>query len=307
MGAVPVYRSGGRVARSAVKPPGATLIAIHSLQMFGILTRLDKYINRNRFSTRRASEAEVLALIAKLKPVDCGIELIRIGGDRDGGYLVPDDLDGIEYCFSPGVSTIADFENQLADRGIHSFLADYSVEAPPIARSEFTFDKKFLGATDRESYFTLLTWKNKYLSGYSGDLLLQMDIEGAEYEVILNTPDDLLGQFRIAVIEFHFLDRLFEPLAFKILSACFNKLLAQYHVVHLHPNNLYRPLMKGGVEVPLIMEATFLNKQRAAPLGPRVSFPHPLDADNLSSYPPLPLPACWYAPSAGAVRPGPTT
>ena len=30
-----------------------------------------------------------------------------IGGAGDGGYLVPDDLDGIEYCFSPGVNLIS--------------------------------------------------------------------------------------------------------------------------------------------------------------------------------------------------------
>ena len=35
------------------------------------------------------------SLVAKLKPVDTGIELIRVGGDNDGGYLLPDDMEGI--------------------------------------------------------------------------------------------------------------------------------------------------------------------------------------------------------------------
>ena len=61
------------------------------------------------------ARAEVLGLIKSLRPMDCGKKLIRIGGNEDGGYLVPDDLEGIEYCFSPGVSTTVDFETHLAD------------------------------------------------------------------------------------------------------------------------------------------------------------------------------------------------
>ena len=68
----------------------------------------------------------------KLRPQDCGIDLIRSGSSGDGGYLIPNDLEGLEYCFSPGVSTVADFENHLADLHIRSYLADYSVTSPPM-------------------------------------------------------------------------------------------------------------------------------------------------------------------------------
>ena len=71
--------------------------------------------------------------------------------------LAPRAVKGIEYCFSPGVNTVSDFENQLTDRKIGSFLADFSVDAPPILRPEFTFDKKFIGLVNRDPYFTLAT------------------------------------------------------------------------------------------------------------------------------------------------------
>jgi hypothetical protein len=76
--------------------------------------------------TRQTPIEEIRQLIRTLRPVDCGKPLIRIGGDGAGGYLLPDDLEGIEYCFSPGVSTVADFESHLATLHIKSFLADYS-------------------------------------------------------------------------------------------------------------------------------------------------------------------------------------
>jgi len=244
--------------------------------------------------TRQTKAADLLSLIRKLRPQDCGNSLIRVGGSGDGGYLIPDDLEGIQYCFSPGVSTVSNFENDLANRKIHCFLADYSVDAPPISRPEFTFDKKFLGSSGNERFFTLESWKQKYLRDYSGDLILQMDIEGAEYQVILSTPDVLLSQFRIIVIEFHALHKLFDPFCFELISACFEKLLQFFHVAHIHPNNFFRSVKKGDIEIPTILEFTFLNKKRAGHTKPQRVFPHTLDEDNVASRP-LPLPKCWFS------------
>ena len=157
-----------------------------------------------------------------------------------------------------------------------SFLADYSVDAPAINRPEFTFDKKFLGAFDNEKFFTLSTWKEKYLKDYSGDLLLQMDIEGAEYPVILSTPSELLSQFRILVIEVHYLDRLFDPCCFDLFASWVDKILASFSVVHIHPNNFYGSAKRGSIEIPRLLEFTFLNKSRITNATPARKFPHPL-------------------------------
>ena len=43
-------------------------------------------------------------LIKKISPVDSGRKMIRLGPDKDGGYIIPDDLEGITACFSPGVA-----------------------------------------------------------------------------------------------------------------------------------------------------------------------------------------------------------
>lgn len=253
-------------------------------------------LNKGVFSGKRTDKKDLIELIGALRPQDCGVGLIRVGASGDGGYLIPDDLDGIEYCFSPGVSTISDFENQLADRGIRSFLADYSVDSPAVMRPEFTFDKKFLGASDRDEFLTLETWKDKYLSGYSGDLLLQMDIEGAEYEVILNASDALLNQFRIVVIEFHHLERLFDSFSFRIVSACLFKLLKSFCVVHIHPNNMGETVRSGGIEIPQMMEFTFYNRKRITGTKPQLAYPHAFDEDNFARLRPLKLPGCWFRP-----------
>jgi Methyltransferase FkbM domain len=252
--------------------------------------------------TNQTKPSDVFGLIQELRPLDCGKNLIRIGAAGDGGYLVPDDLEGIEYCFSPGVNTVSDFENHLADLGIKSFLADYSVDGPPISRPEFTFDKKFLGSANRGEYFTLASWKDKYIKDYTGDLILQMDIEGAEYEVITNIPDDLLKQFRILVIEFHGLGRIFDPFVFAWLSSSFKKLMEYFYVAHIHPNNCSGSVQKGDIQVPKVIEVTFLNKNRVTSTKPCEQFPHKLDADNFPQNTPLHLPKCWYSSTASPAR-----
>ena len=49
-------------------------------------------------------------------PKSLNIENIRIGGENDGGYIVPNDLKDIKYCFSPGVGTISKFEKELTQK-----------------------------------------------------------------------------------------------------------------------------------------------------------------------------------------------
>ena len=123
-----------------------------------------------------------------------------------------------------------------------------------------------------------------------------MDIEGGEYEVILNTPTALLKQFRILAIEFHNLDMLSERFAFDIISRCFEKLLKDFVVVHGHPNNYLPADRYGRFELPPLIEMTFYNR-RNCKVGPYLTqFPSPLDRSNVPSKAPLPLPACWYSP-----------
>jgi hypothetical protein len=76
---------------------------------------------------RRTPTAEMRALLDILKPRDPGCAFVRLGGPHDGGYLIPDDLDGIVACFSPGVDQTSAFERDCLDRGMALYLSDASV------------------------------------------------------------------------------------------------------------------------------------------------------------------------------------
>jgi hypothetical protein len=235
----------------------------------------------------------VRRFIERLHPVTTDKELIRIGREGDGGYLVPDDFDGVVACFSPGVGAQASFEAALIARGIPCYLADASVAGPPIDDKLIHFDKKHVGIIDSDTTTSLDTWVNT-CAPPGGDLILQMDIEGAEWPVLRNVNDEVLKRFRIVVLELHGLERLIQKDGFESIFAVLDRLLRQFHVVHSHPNNRHEPVCVKGLTIPRLLEVTFLRKDRAQPTGYAKRFPHPLDRNNVPNRPDFFLPPEWY-------------
>lgn len=251
------------------------------------------FLRRGKLICRTVDSARLKTFFAGLRPVQTQHALIRMGGEGDGGYLVPDDLVGIEACFSPGVSNVASFEQDLANRNIKSFLADHSVDGPPIRNDLIDFEKKYLGPKEDDVFMTLESWVRRKAPA-KGDMLLQMDIEGAEYGVIFDTSSQTLKRFRILVIEFHELDTLIVQGNFELFNLTFTKLLNDFEVVHIHPNNYYPPRQYKEFSIPPLLEITFLRKDRIASRQPCETFPHPLDRPNVPDRADVTLPPCWY-------------
>ncbi len=237
--------------------------------------------------------------VSRLVPYDLGIPLRRIGTSCDGGYLIPDDLENINYCFSPGVSDTAVFEQVLHGLGIRSFLADYSVSGPPASLPECDFVKKFVGAANAEHVMTLDGWvADKCPEADSGDLILQMDIEGAEYETLMATSSETLSRFRIIVLELHKLNHLDNRLFFKFVDAALSKVLEQFDVAHLHANNAGGLTRMAGIDVPRVAEITLLRKDRTVTKSPVLQLPNSQDVPNVAGQQELILPDYWWKPDA---------
>ncbi len=215
-------------------------------------------------------------------------ELIRVGGDGDGGYLLPDDLDGITACFSPGVSDQASFEEDMLARGVRCFQVDASVERSPVQEHPLVqFERKFLGPVTEGHFISLADWVDD--KKVDGDLLLQMDIEGAEWLTLAATPDETLKRFRIVCIEFHRLEHLFDQFAFDVMEGVMKKLGELFYVVHIHANNWCDSFGIGELyRIPGVMEYTFIRKDRVRQRpGVVYDFPHRLDRDCHPSFPPV--------------------
>jgi hypothetical protein len=231
----------------------------------------------------RSSREQVITLINHMKPIKSTQPLKRFGPKGDGGYLAPDDFDGVTACFSPGVSDVAGFELEFANRGVPCFLIDASVEKAPVDHENIHFEALFLGAkSEGTKFISLDDWVNEKAPGTS-DLVLQIDIEGAEYEALLAAPQDLLRRFRVIVMELHDLEFLMANKYSAIGFEGFLKHLKHvFEVVHIHPNNNRRPISLHGIEIPPVIEITFVRKDRVqvneSLAGP--ALPHILDSDN---------------------------
>lgn len=249
---------------------------------------------RGIYVSKLSSSADVRHIVELLKPMDCGIELIRVGGDNDGGYLLPNDMAGIDYCFSAGVGGIASFELDCLGRGIPSFLADYSVNGPPIELEGCEFTKKFIGAVNNDQFMTLDQWVARCPRGErDSELILQMDIEGAEYESLLATTNETLTKFRIMVVEFHHLESLRDQGFCRVVLSILEKIRGNFEVVHIHPNNSRRTRCISGMNIPEVFEATFLRRDRVRSLKPVTHLPHPLDQPNQPQKADVTLPSTW--------------
>jgi hypothetical protein len=230
-----------------------------------------------------SSKNQILSLINYMKPNVSSVPLQRFGPKGDGGYLVPDDFDGIVACFSPGVSDVAGFELELAERGIPCYLIDASVKDTPEKHENIFFERLFLGPkSDGKRFISLPDWVQEKAPG-KGDLLLQIDIEGAEYEALLATPADMLKRFRLIVLELHDLDFIMTNKYSAVGFEAFLKhMTSEFYVVHIHPNNNRRPVMHEGVEIPPVIEMTLVRRDRSRKGSSETTsmLPHELDSDN---------------------------
>jgi len=248
---------------------------------------------RAGFTWRKSASARrVEEFLELFTPEVIDQPLIRLGSKHDGGYLIPDDLDGIGYAISPGVGPVVDFDADLAARGIDVIMLDASVKGPPIKHDRFHFKPLFLDSYVSETTTTIDAIAAELPS--DADLLLEMDIEGSEWKVIHSLSPEVQRRFRIMAIEFHPLTEAAHKWRLPDFVSGIKKLLTTHRIVHVHLNNASSAVRLGGHRVSDAIEVTFHRRDRsAAHPGERVSLPHRLDTVNLPILPDHKPPRIW--------------
>jgi hypothetical protein len=262
-----------------------------------IRKKLFKFLEKKGYIIKTINKTSMLKEFLKtLHPIESQFPLIRIGSDGDGGYLIPDDLNDIKYCFSPGVDYTANFEKDLIARGIKCYLADASVTKAPITDELIEFDPLYLGSNIENNYISLDKWIDS--KNVEGDLILQMDIEGSEFDVILNTDISTFERFRIIAIEFHKFDQIHDPQVLFFYHQYLNKLFTSHSIVHIHLNNYNGFRKLNDINLPKFIELTLHRNDRLDKSKIRKvnldNLPHPLDSDNINSRDHLPFPKEWF-------------
>jgi len=207
------------------------------------------------------SDSELKDFFRLLSPLAIAVGLRRVGSNGDGGYVLPANCFDVTAVFSPGVDVNSSFELEFAARGIRCFLMDASVNKSPLHHDLFTFRKLFLGVKTSNEVISLSDWLTLERHEDTKRLLLQMDIEGSEWEVLSNLPVDVLRQFDVITIELHNLDEALEASKHAGYRLTIEKLTASHAPIWIHANNFAGTIGFGKLRVPRVLEVTFVLRE----------------------------------------------
>jgi hypothetical protein len=237
----------------------------------------EETIRITRDRSYRTSALELLALLAPMSVV--GVGKIRFGRERDGGYVMLDDLSGIDSAISCGIADETSWDMAIAERGIPVIQVDDSVDAPIDHHPSWAFHRRrVVGEANGPSEVSLADLL-AMCPGETDSVIGKIDIEGSEWDA-LPTAGDALLRLRQVVIEFHDLRRVIDP-AWRVQAmAVLRAIHATHQPVHVHGNNCGQFVVIGGVPVPDICEVTFALRSRYRFAPDAGHCPTPLDAPN---------------------------
>lgn len=210
-----------------------------------------------------------------------GYQKIRLGSDIDGGYVMLDDFSNVELALSFGVDINADWDVDVADRGIVVQQYDHSVPQSPADHPNVHFFRKMISASGEEPESTSIgqILAEAHIQ-HNGSVLLKIDIESAEWDVFDTCSATDLDRFSQILVEFHDFDRATDPYWLMRATRVMRKLKSLFGVYHVHANNWSPMAVIGNVYFPGTLEVSFANKSRYQFEPTRELFPTRLDAPN---------------------------
>ena len=241
---------------------------------------------------KKTSRERLLKLLKKLLPKKIDIDLIRLGENNDGGYLIPDDLHGVEKNYSAGVGFLTGFEKDLEEKfSIHSSLLDFNEINKEILPKNSLFQKKKLSLENKSTEISINQWIDKN----DKEIILKIDIEGDEYPILANISDHNLRKVRILIIEFHDLRNLRNNSFFSFFEKIFSRLNTIFYPCHLHVNNTSKVKNINNLEIPDMIEMTFIRKDRVSNFSNEfVRLPHILDQKTVLNKNEIFIDQNWY-------------
>ena len=239
--------------------------------------------NEERARARQARET----LFAELQPVRLrNCELARFGEKNDGGYLLCGNLlNGVGAAYSYGISGYDGWGCDVSTRlsvPLHQYDC-FNTTQPSCPSGRPVFHAECVAGTRSHDEEGRLFDSLQSQFARNGDaeksLVVKMDVEGAEWDSILQTPDEVLARIDQLVFEFHGVSDTGRYLP--VLA----KLKRIFEIVHLHFNNF--ACVGAGAPFPAwAYEVTFVNKRLAdVDEAARVALPSTLDAPNHPAVP----------------------
>lgn len=239
------------------------------------LNRATSWLNREKYS--RVDNAMFQSLINNLKINQThGALLKRFGSEFDGGYILADLQKRYDKLISFGVGDNIDFEVSLAGVVEEIELFDHTVENLPVFLENAKFHKMGLSNLKSSQFVNL----EQVTPPGTNNLILKIDIEGDEWESLLDVKSDCLNAYAQIVLEIHDLHKIDDPKLLKVYIQVLQSLHLAHELIFVHGNNWSQVKLVRGYLFPDVLEVTFLRRD-LVPLGKQdSSFLESLHAPN---------------------------
>lgn len=222
----------------------------------------------------------IASLLSLLTPWEVGPQgKIKYGNHYgDGGYVMMKTVRPEQVVYSFGIGQNPAFDLDLARRGNLVYMFDHTIERVSAEHENFRFYREGIAGTDdpAKSLYSLDHYMIRFGHEQS-DMILKIDVEGAEWESILATPDARLCQFEQIVFEFHRFHLIEDVKLRALIAGALEKLNRHFTLHHVHANNFADVTTCGGLAVCPVIETSYVRSDLVERRPSRTVFPTGLD------------------------------
>lgn len=222
-----------------------------------------------------------------------GYELVRVGQHWDGGYIMLNDFVDSNIAYSFGIGDDVSWDEWIASQNIDVFCYDYTIGYLPKENSRLHF--KRIGISDSDcvsnDFLTLETIININKHAMESQMILKMDVEGAEWDIFETVSSEVLSKFSQMTFEFHYITDVEN--SEKVLAAL-EKINRTHQAIWIHANNSGGAEQAEEIVMPNLLEITYVNKEKYSFRPIEYKCPLDIDMPNIAHFPDLELTGWGY-------------
>ena len=256
---------------------GPMLVALAALGLVIVVGAF--WRSRSWMSSPRRGMRVRQALLEELQPVTLqNCTFGRFGGPNDTGFLMCKNLlEGLDIAYSYGIVGNDDWGCDISTRYAVP-VRQYECSDPPrpsCGQANFDVHVECLGDRPQQvasRWFDTLANQISYNGDSGKRLIVKIDVEGAEWDALMATPDESLQRIDQLAIEFHGVNK---PRYLDVVR----KLKRTFHIVNLYFNN--QACSDDAAPLPAwAYQVLFVNKRIGVidPEEPSPALPSPLNA-----------------------------
>lgn len=178
-----------------------------NIELLKIITNNNRTLYEGAEKCLMKNTDEDLCLYQFLCPKEVkGKNRVLIGEKIDGSYVMLDDFENIKIAYSIGIRELIHFDKALEDRGIDVYMYDHTIDRLPYENMKFHWKKIGIGGNYERAYNIQTLQDMMKENGHLNEknMILKMDIEGAEWNSLKDVSEETLTQFKYILLEYHF-------------------------------------------------------------------------------------------------------